>query len=106
MSHGMLVLLPLFIQSLGGDELVIGLLLGVGLGVSVLLRPGLGALLDRVGRRRVLIWGAAVNTVSLPLFCLVRSVDAPLVALTTLHTSAGGNLFAGYCTCAPDLVPA
>jgi MFS family permease len=105
MSHGMLVLLPLFIRSLGGDELVIGLLLGIGLGVSVVLRPGIGALLDRVGRRRVLVWGSALNTVALPFFCLVRSVDALLVALTILHMAAGGALFAGYFTYAADLVP-
>src|SRR5262245_21949572 len=106
MSHGMLVLLPLFIRSLGGDELVIGLLLGLGLGVSVVLRPGIGALLDRLGRRRVLVWGSAVNTVSLPLFCLVRHVDEGLVALTIFHLAAGGALFAAYFTYAADLVPA
>jgi len=106
MSHGMLVLLPLFVRQVGGDELVIGLLLGTGMAASVALRPGVGALLDRLGRRRVLLWSAAVNTLSLPLFCLVGRVGTPLFVLSTVHLVVGGALFASYFTYAADLVPA
>ena len=106
LSHAMLVLLPLFVRRVGGDELVIGLLLGVGMAVSVALRPGIGALLDRLGHKRVLWWSAAVNTLSLPLFCLVDRVGTPLFALSTLHLVVGGALFAAYFTYAADLVPA
>ena len=106
MSHAMLVLLPLFVRHLGGDELVIGVLLGSGLAASVALRPAVGALLDRLGRRRVLLWGAAVNTVSLPLFSLVDAVGVPLFVLAGVHMVIGGALFASYFTYAADLVPA
>src|SRR5262245_43147042 len=106
MSHAMLILLPLFVRQLGGDELMIGVLLGTGLAASVALRPAVGALLDRLGRRRVLLWGAAVNTVSLPLFSLVDAVGIPLFALVGVHMVVGGALFASYFTYAADLVPA
>ncbi len=106
MSHAMLFLLPLFVRQLGGDELLIGLLLGVGLGVSVAVRPGVGALLDRVGRRHVLLGCGVLNTASLPLFCFVHTTGAALVALTILHLVIGGALFAAYFTYAADLVPA
>lgn len=55
MGHGMFLLFPLFVRFLGGDDLLIGLVLGAGLAVSVALRPAVGTLLDRFGRRRVLL---------------------------------------------------
>src|SRR5438046_6366602 len=67
MSFGMFLLFPLFIRSLGGDEITIGLVLGTGIAASVLFRPTVGALLDRLGRREVLLWSAAINAATLPL---------------------------------------
>ena len=61
MSFGMFLLFPLFIDSLGGDEIRIGLVLGTGIAASVVLRPTVGALLDRLGRRQVLLWSGAIN---------------------------------------------
>ena len=49
MSFGMFLLFPLFIRSLGGDEITIGLVLGTGIAASVLLRPTVGGLLVRSG---------------------------------------------------------
>src|SRR5437667_11728148 len=71
MSLGMFLLFPLFVRALGGDELTIGLVLGSGLAVSVGLRPAVGALLDRLGRRRVLLAAGAVNVASFPPFLLL-----------------------------------
>jgi predicted MFS family arabinose efflux permease len=105
MSHAMLLLLPLFVGSLGGDELTVGLVLGAGTAVSVALRPAVGVLLDRLGRRRVLLWAGAVNTASLPLFVLLDTTGAGLWLLVTVHMVVGGALFASYFTYAADLVP-
>src|SRR5213078_3617760 len=91
MSMGMFLLFPLFVRALGGDELTIGLVLGSGLAVSVGLRPTVGALLDRLGRRRVL---------------LAAGTGPWLYLLATLHLVVGGALFASYFTYAADLVPA
>jgi MFS family permease len=106
MSMGMFLLFPLFVRALGGDELTIGLVLGSGLSVSVALRPAVGTLLDRVGRRRVLLWSGVANVLSLPPFLLLGDTGAWLYALATLHLVAGGALFASYFTYAADLVPA
>src|ERR1051326_1797056 len=91
MSFGMFLLFPLFIRALGGDELTIGVVLGTGLAASVALRPLVGTLLDRVGRRRVLLWSGAVNALSFVPFLFVGHVGALLFVLATVrseeHTS-------------------
>ena len=102
----MFILFPLFVRAVGGDELVIGLVLGTGLAASVALRPFVGTLLDRVGRRRVLLWSGAANALSFVPFLLVGHVGPLLFALATIHLVIGGALFAGYFTYAADLVPA
>ncbi len=106
MSLGMFLLFPLFVRALGGDELTIGLVLGSGLAVSVGLRPAVGALLDRLGRRRVLLAAGVMNVVSFPPFLLLGGTGPWLYALATLHLVVGGALFASYFTYAADLVPA
>jgi len=106
MSLGMFLLFPLFVRFLGGNELTIGLVLGTGLAVSVALRPAVGGLLDRFGRRRVLLWGGVANAASYPLFLLLDGTGAWLFALAALHLVVGGALFASYFTYAADLIPA
>ena len=105
MSHGVFLLFPLFVRHLGGDELTIGLTLGTGIAVSVLVRPVVGSLLDRFGRRTVLLWSGGLSAVSFALFPLLDSTGPWLYVLTTLNLVAGGALFAGYFTYAADLVP-
>lgn len=105
MSFGMFLLFPLFVRARGGDELTIGLLLGAGFGMSVLLRPLVGALLDRHGRRRVLLWSGALSTVSAPLYIWIDGIGPALFLLTIVRYVAGGALFASYFTYATDLIP-
>jgi MFS family permease len=105
MSFGMFLLFPLFVQAVGGDALTIGLVLGVGMAVSVAVRPAIGVVLDRLGRRRVLLWGAVANAASYPPFLLLHGDGPALYVLATLHLVVGGALFASYFTYAADLVP-
>ena len=105
MSHAMFVLFPLYVLHLGGDALLIGLLLGISLAVSVAVRPLVGLLLDRVGRRRVLLWGSALNALSFPPFLLAEHPGPLLWALTVWHMVLGGALFASYFTYAADVIP-
>ncbi len=105
MSVAMFILFPLFIRALGGNELAIGGVLGAGIAVSVAARPLVGALLDRLGRRRVLLAAGALNAVSYLPFLVVGRVGPALVVLATLHLVVAGALFAGYFTYAADLVP-
>jgi MFS family permease len=105
MSHAMFVLFPLYVLRLGGDELLIGLLLGVSLAFSVALRPLVGVLLDRLGRRRVLLGASLLNALSFPPFLLADDTGPLLWVLTVVHMILGGALFASYFTYAADVIP-
>jgi len=106
MSLSMFLLVPLFIKSLGGSEVTIGLVLGVGTAASVITRPLVGACLDRFGRRAVLLWSAALNALSYVPFLVLREVGGALFLWTALHEVMWGALFAAYFTYAADLAPA
>jgi MFS family permease len=105
MSHAMFVLFPLYVLHLGGDELLIGVLLGLSLAISVAARPVVGLLLDRVGRRGVLLWASMLNALSYPPFLFVDQTGPLLWTLTIVHKVLGGALFASYFTYAADVIP-
>lgn len=105
MSLSMFVLMPLFVRSLGGGEIVIGVLLGVGTAASVLARPGIGTLLDTWGRREVLLTAGILNVVSWLPFVVLESIGVWLFLWSTLHAVVWGALFAGFFTYAADLAP-
>ncbi|MGH7893149.1 MAG: MFS transporter, partial [Candidatus Binatia bacterium] len=105
MSLALFLLFPLYVKALGGTEVTIGLVLGVGTAASVTGRPLVGMLLDRVGRRRVLLWGGIANACSwVPFFFLSRAGPA-LYLWVTLHEIVWGALFAAFFTYAADLAP-
>ena len=106
LSLAMFVLIPLLIREVGGSEFTIGLALGVGIATSVAFRPLVGSLLDRIGRRRVLLWCGFLNAVSWLPFLAVTSVGPLLYAAIAFHSVIWGALFAAYFTYAADLVPA
>lgn len=99
-------LFPLYVKAIGGTETTIGLLLGVGAAASVVARPGVGVLLDRLGRRRVLLAGNLANAASWIPFLFVTAPGPWLYVWTTLHDVVWGALFASYFTYAADLIPA
>ena len=101
----MFLLLPLFIQHLGGDELTIGLVLGVGMAVSVAARapdrhpsrPDRAAPRPPLGRRP--------ERALLPALPPLDTTGPGLYALATIHLVIGGAL-AAFFTYATDIVPA
>ena len=105
MSLAMFVLIPLLIRALGGTELTIGLVLGVSTAASVATRPLVGMLLDRVGRRPVLLVAGLANACSWLPFLGLRAVGPWLYVWATLHAIVWGALFASYFTYAADLTP-
>ena len=106
MSLAMFVLVPLLIRALGGTEVTMGLVLGVGTAASVLTRPLVGMLLDSHGRRPVLLGCGVMNTLSWVPFLWVTTVGPWLYVWCTVHAIVWGALFASYFTYAADLVPA
>ena len=106
LSLALFPLFPLYVKAIGGTETTIGLLLGLGAAASVAARPGVGVLLDRVGRRRVLLTANVANAASWVPFLYVDAPGPWLFVWSTLHEVVWGALFAAYFTYAADLVPA
>jgi MFS family permease len=105
MSLSLYVLMPLFVRTVGGSEAVVGLALGTGAVASVVTRPYVGALLDRLGVRPVLIGAGLLNLASWFPFLAVTSVGPWLFVWLVVHSVAWGTLFAAYFTYAADLAP-
>ena len=56
------VLLPLYIQQLGGTEADIGLVQGMYSAAGIVCQPVIGLYVDRLGRRLFMLIGAALLT--------------------------------------------
>ncbi len=69
-SFGVYYFLPRFVRFTGGDEFMIGLVMGAPATAALLFRLPTGGWVDRLGRRRMVITGLALFTVAnfLPVF--------------------------------------
>jgi MFS family permease len=54
------VLLPLYIQRLGGTEAQIGVVMGMYSAAGIFCQPLVGAWVDRVGRRPFMVFGISL----------------------------------------------
>jgi MFS transporter, DHA1 family, tetracycline resistance protein len=90
--YGMIVpLLPLYAGQLGVGATGVGLLLGAYAGVQLVCLPVIGALADRLGRRRVFL--ACLLGTALSYLLLALSGSLPLlVCALLLDAATGGNL--------------
>ena len=79
------LLLPLYIQRLGGDEADIGLVQGLYSAAGIVCQPVVGALIDYLGRRFFMRLGAVLLVVSCALFV----VASPLPLLGVLRILQG-----------------
>ncbi|MBI4587717.1 MAG: MFS transporter [Candidatus Rokubacteria bacterium] len=98
------VLLPLYIQRLGGTEVQIGLVMGMYSAAGIFCQPLVGAWVDRLGRRPFQLLGVslvALSTIGFNLFASV-SVFAALRAVQGIGFSA---FFVSNYTMVVDLVP-
>ncbi len=98
--------LPGFLQGLGGREAEIGLVIG-SLSISaILIRPWLGRLMDRKGRRPVVVVGGIVNVLAVTLYLTVDSLGPWIYVVRVLHGLSEAAIFSVMFTVAADLVPA
>ncbi|MBD2867259.1 MFS transporter [Paenibacillus arenilitoris] len=114
MTLGMLVLftgfylllptLPLFIADMGGTESQVGLAAGAFTLTAVVLRPFVGGLLDRYGRRPFMIGGLLLFILSMGLYNWVSTV-AVLLALRVLHGVGWALSTTAVSTAVTDIVP-
>ena len=96
-------ILPLLVLDLGGDATLVGLVFLVFSIPSVVLRPWIGRLADRLGTRRVLVMGVSGIAVAGPLYFL-PSVTS-LIALRVAHGTAWAALNTGGPSTMAGIVP-
>ena len=96
--------LPLYAQSIGGNETVAGTIVAVFTLAAVLVRPWFGNLLDRKGRKLILIIGVGIFLVSALAYNFVFSI-VTLLALRVVHGIGWGASTTASATIASDVIP-
>ncbi len=99
-------LIPKYLQvELGAGPKTIGLVSGIAWTTSVLCIPLTGTLVDRVGRQRFAMFGAASMVAGCCLFALADRVGALLFAARVLQGVGFSFFFVAASTLAADLAP-
>jgi MFS family permease len=98
------VLLPLYIQQLGGTEIEIGFVMGVYSGVGIVLQPVIGPWVDAVGRKPFMLFGVALVVLSCAL-ATVAPVIGVLAFVRVLQGIGFSAFFVGNFSYVLDLVP-
>ncbi|MGG1636192.1 MFS transporter [Paenibacillus sp. NRS-1760] len=96
--------LPLFIKQLGGNESQVGLAMGAFMLSAVILRPLVGGLLDRFGRRPFIIWGLIFFILAMYMYNWVGGI-AVLLGLRILHGMSWAVSTTATMTAITDMLP-
>ena len=98
------ILLPLYVQRLGGTEAQIGLVQGAYSAAGILCQPVIGLWLDRIGRRFFMTLGVCLLIVSSAAFLVTHSL-ALLAALRVVQGLGFSAFFVANYMHVIDLVP-
>ena len=108
-SFGSFFLFPLFITNHGGSKADIGIIMGVFSLSSVLCRPWISEMIDRVGRKRSYTLGCLFMSLLPPTYLLlqgdVSSFYLPLILIRLLHGIGLAICFTASFTYIADIVP-
>jgi len=96
--------LPIYVERIGGEPAQVGLVMGALSLASISSRPGLGRLVDRLGRKPILLLGAAIFAAAPLLYLSARSIPQ-LVAVRLLHGLGLGAFTTAYIALITDLAP-
>jgi len=100
----LLTSLPLYIVELGGTEGHVGLLAALFTISAMVLRPFVGSLLDRLGRRQFVLGGLFLF--ALAMFAYSRVVDLmPLMLVRVIHGLSWAVATTALATAAADVIP-
>lgn len=97
---------PGFLNELGADDLQVGLVFGVASVAAIAVRPPMGPIMDRRGRRSVILAGGLLNCLVCGLYLTVHELGVWVYTLRVVHGLAVAMLFTALFTYAADLVPA
>jgi MFS family permease len=108
-SFGAFYLFPLFISSHGGSKMDIGVAMGSFALSSVVFRPWISEMIDRLGRKRSYTLGCMLMT-AMPLAYLflqgqVSVFYVPLVLFRVLHGAGLAICFTAVFTYVADIIP-
>lgn len=96
--------LPIFIKQLGGSESQVGFIIGVFTISAVILRPIIGGLMDRYGRRVFIISGLLFFAITMYFYDWVTGVIF-LVVLRILHGISWAIATTSIGTAVTDVIP-
>jgi MFS family permease len=99
------VLLPLYIQQLGGTEVEIGLVMGLYSGVGIVCQPLIGPWVDVIGRRPFMLAGVGLSVLAAVLAALPGGVGL-LALVRVLQGLAFSLFFVGAFSYVVDIIPA
>jgi MFS family permease len=105
MGFWMFVVFPLHLASLGASTPRIGVLIALAPTAAVLVRPALGGLLVRRGRRWILRSGGFLNLLAVSLYTVFEDIGWGMTAIRILHGISIGALFTTFFTYAADISP-
>lgn len=97
--------MPGYLSDLGASPVVIGWIFAVTGMVAIAVRPGIGTVMDRHGRRRLILAGNALNVVVTALYLTVDQIGPWIYFVRVLHGVAEAILFTVLFTFAADHVP-
>ena len=100
----MLTGLPLYLDMLGAEPVFVGLTTTLATGAAVIVRPASGVVVDRYGRKGVLIIGFAVMAVAIAFYAIIPVAGAVL-ALRFIHGLGWGFGSTANSTIAADIIP-
>jgi MFS family permease len=104
LSLNAFVLLPLYVQRLGGTAIEVGIVMGLYSAVGILCQPLLGPWVDAVGRRPFMVLGPALAIVAALLASMAGSIGL-LGLVRTLQGLAFSAFFVASFSYVIDLVP-
>jgi MFS family permease len=104
-SFSLFLHFPGFLKELGAGESEIGVLVALTALSAVALGPCFGRLMDRRGRRPVIIGGNLLNVGVVGLYLTLQGLSPALYIIRVLHGLAGMMLYSALFTYAADIVP-
>ncbi len=105
LAGALYILFPLFVRSLGGTEITIGLYAGVGAAAAVAVRWPMGFLLDRLGRKSIMFAATFLHAAASLGYLTVDRLGPYCIALVIATAVAGGAMFTSFVTYASDVIP-